>query len=130
MNKIGPAVRKIREIKNLTQNYIARQLQVSRSWYIQFECGEKDIKLDMLRKLSEIFQMKTDEILRFAEMEIKEILNPCEKTVIVREKDYEQSKILYEALLHEKDLRIAALESIIALQKLPKLNKKGHVSDL
>ena len=69
-------IKKIREFKNLTQEYIADQLGVSTRAYSKIESGETKLTIERLNQISEIFQIPAIEILGFND---KQIFNHCKQ---------------------------------------------------
>jgi Predicted transcriptional regulator len=53
--EIGENLRKIRESKNLSQQYVADYLGVERKTYLNWEAGESSIKSVFIPKLAELF---------------------------------------------------------------------------
>ncbi len=65
--KIGNKIKKIRELKNYTQEYMADRLGINQSGYSRIENDTSDITLSQIDKLSEIFNIKVDDLLNFDE---------------------------------------------------------------
>ena len=53
----------LRKEKGFTQQEIANYLQIDRSNYSKYELGKLEINIDMLRKLSKLYDVSTDYIL-------------------------------------------------------------------
>jgi transcriptional regulator with XRE-family HTH domain len=64
---IGQKIKKLRELKNLTQTHMAQQLGVSQSAYSKMELGESEVTYNRLEKISEILEMKPEEVISFNE---------------------------------------------------------------
>ncbi len=65
--KIGNKIKKIRELKNYTQEYMADRLGINQSGYSRIENDTSDITLSQIDKLSEIFNMKVEDLINFDE---------------------------------------------------------------
>ncbi len=65
--RIGHRIRKLRELKNLTQEHIAHELGMSVSGYGRIERDEVRLDSDKLMKVSEVLGVPVEEILRFDE---------------------------------------------------------------
>lgn len=65
-------IKKIRELKNLTQQYVANQIGVSRRWYIMMENEEATIREDKLQIISQLFNIGINELRNF---DNKNVLN-------------------------------------------------------
>ncbi|HNF47955.1 MAG TPA: helix-turn-helix transcriptional regulator [Chitinophagales bacterium] len=59
MQHIGDKVKKIRELKNFTQDYVAKQLNMSLANYSKIERDEIQLTIDRLEKFATIFQLKS-----------------------------------------------------------------------
>lgn len=58
MNAIGFNIRKIREKKGYSQDYMAQELEISQASYARLESEETKLSIDRLLKIAEI--LKTD----------------------------------------------------------------------
>ncbi len=67
MVQIGTKIKKIRELKNLTQEYMADQLNVSQSTYSRFEKEDSDLTLSQIQKVADILEVKPEDLLNFNE---------------------------------------------------------------
>ncbi len=120
---LGNKIKKIRELENLTQQYVAKHIGVSRRWYIMMENDEAIIKEDKLHIISQLFKIDKNELRNF---DNKKLLNSYldlastiqENEILKKEKcNYEKEILLYKALLKEKDLRILDLTDIINIKR-------------
>lgn len=68
-------VKNIRELKNLTQDYMASQLKLSVRAYSKIESGETQLTISRLNEISEILNVSPIEILGFNEKNIFNIQN-------------------------------------------------------
>lgn len=67
---IGQNIRKVRELKNLTQSYIARQLGISVAAYSRIERNKTSISLQRLQQIATVLGTDTATILNFNEQEV------------------------------------------------------------
>lgn len=65
--EIGTKIKKVRELRNYTQEYMAQKLEVSQSSYSRYEKDEGDLSLSELEKISEILGMKVEDLICFDE---------------------------------------------------------------
>ena len=72
---IGQKIKKLRELKNLTQTHLADQLGVSQSAYSKIELGESEVTFSKLEKISEALGMKPEEVIAFNESMVFNITN-------------------------------------------------------
>lgn len=65
----------LRQINSLTQDEIAKKINISRQWYIKFEKGLVKPTSEIVKKLSEFYQVSEDFIYKNKVPSIKEIEN-------------------------------------------------------
>lgn len=65
--RIGDKIKKLRELKGLSQENVAEELNMSATGYGRIERNEVDVTLDKLDKLSQILGMKVEDIITFDE---------------------------------------------------------------
>jgi transcriptional regulator with XRE-family HTH domain len=58
-------LRKIRELKNLSQEYLARELDISKRAYSMIENGETPLTTERLELICEILEIKPYEVYMF-----------------------------------------------------------------
>lgn len=63
MNELGKRIKEARTAFHLSQEYVARQLGVSRSAVADMESGKRKVSAMELKKLSELFLVSSDELL-------------------------------------------------------------------
>lgn len=62
---IGNNIKNIRELKNLTQEFVAEKLDISQSAYSRLEKGEIKISKEKLVQIAEILEVKPEDIKEF-----------------------------------------------------------------
>ncbi len=72
---IGQKIKKLRELKNLTQTHVAQKLGVSQSAYSKMELGETEVTYNRLEKISEILVMKPEEVILFNESMVFNVMH-------------------------------------------------------
>lgn len=72
MIAVGQKIRKIRELRNLTQNHMAEKLGLSQQGYGKIERDEADLSLSRLQEIASILEVTPENILGFDE---KYVLN-------------------------------------------------------
>lgn len=60
---IGNNLKKLRKLKNLTQDDVAKVLNVSRQAYSRYENNQRELSLSALCQLADLFEETTDTIL-------------------------------------------------------------------
>lgn len=58
-------IRKIRELKNLTREYVAEELKMSMSGYGKIERGEVDLTVTKLSEISKVLDVSVEFIFKF-----------------------------------------------------------------
>jgi len=69
-------LKQIRELKNLTQEYIAGQLSLTTRAYSKIESGETQLTINRLNEISKIIGVDPMEILGFDD---KQVFNNCKQ---------------------------------------------------
>jgi transcriptional regulator with XRE-family HTH domain len=123
--QIGQKIKKIRELRSYTQEYMAEQLGMSQTGYGNIERGETDINLNRMKQISEILGIKIQELFGFDEKAALLVgtmtHNNTANGVVYNNENFERERKLYEeqvALL--KDQVNMLKEEIIFLKKLIK----------
>lgn len=62
---IGNKIKNIRELKNLTQDYMAEKLDITQSAYSRLENGETKVSKEKLGQIAEVLEVKPDDIVAF-----------------------------------------------------------------
>ena len=93
---IGQNLRKIRELKGFTQEYIAKTLEISQRNYSRIEQNEVELTFSKLERISKILEVTPQQILGFDE---KIIFQNCTNAFGFNENYYacsEQEKRQYQ----------------------------------
>ncbi len=112
LDKVHLNVRKIRELKNLSQSYVADMLGISTRTYSKIETGETQLTLSRLKEICEVLGTSPEEVFEF---DVKMIFqnNPMNQQggefKAYNNTDVEHIERLYERLLQEKDRVIELL---------------------
>ncbi|MBD99368.1 MAG: transcriptional regulator [Verrucomicrobia bacterium] len=65
--EVGQNIRKIRELKGYTQEYLAKELEISQRNYSRIENNELELNLNRLEKISNILDVSPQQIMGFDE---------------------------------------------------------------
>lgn len=63
--KVYENIRKIRELKNLTREYVAAELKMSPSGYGKIERGDVDLTVSKLIEIAKVLDVSTEFIFKF-----------------------------------------------------------------
>ena len=72
---IGQKIKKIRELKNLTQTHLAQELGMTQSAYSKIELGETEVTFTKLEKISSTLGMKPEEVIAFNESMVFNVMH-------------------------------------------------------
>ena len=65
MNNIGTKIKNIRELKNYTQEFMAKKLQMTQAGYSKLERGETDIAYSKIEEVAKALGVTTEELVAF-----------------------------------------------------------------
>ncbi len=99
--KIGHKIKKLRELRNLTQEHMAKSIGLTQGAYSRMELGETEITYSKLEKISEQLGMKPEEVIAFNESMVFNVMNnqTGNGLVINNNQISEADKSLYEQLI-------------------------------
>lgn len=104
---IGYKIKNIRELKNLTQEYMAEKLDISQAAYSKLEKGTTKISQDKLEKIAEVLEVNPEDITNF---DNQKILNSYNNSIIGNNSNYNDVNIIRQ--LYED--KIALLEKLLS----------------
>lgn len=117
MNNVGINIRKLREKKGFSQEYVAQELGINQSTYGKIERENTKISIDRLMKISEILN---EDIINLLDLNPKNTFHQKnEGNGYVENINNENSELLkelkevYEKLIKSKDEQIELLKSLI-----------------
>jgi transcriptional regulator with XRE-family HTH domain len=82
---IGNKIRKLRDIKEYSQEYMAQKMGITASAYSKIERDETDITFNRLEEIAKILEVDTQTIMNFDEKQIFNFNNSHQNTVGNRE---------------------------------------------
>lgn len=95
-------IKSIREEKNLKQIEVATHIGVDKSAYSKIEKGTRSLTIDELQKMSELFNMTTDQILNYDGKIPKEIVIEDKSTVeqmnLIQQLDEEDKRTVFRII--------------------------------
>ena len=115
---IAKNIRKYRELKGFSQEYMAHQLSVNQSTYAKMENSSTKITIDKLFSVAKLLETDVSEIL---DLKNQTIYNQDLKDNSVGHQQvenlYQENKEVYQELLKAKDEQIALLKEQIIFYK-------------
>jgi transcriptional regulator with XRE-family HTH domain len=115
--KVGDRIKKLRELKNYTQQYMADQLELSISGYGKIERDETDISISRLEKIADVLGVDVHTILNFDEKHIFNFNNSREAFGIVHNNYSMQTELLEKMIQQYKEENAYLRELVKALAK-------------
>lgn len=112
MNKIGFNIRKIRESRGFSQEYMANVLDISQASYARLENEDTKVTVDRLYKIAEILETSIIDFFDTDKITIQNQNNYDYSNGLIQNMTVE-SKEVYEKLLQSKDEQIALLKKLI-----------------
>ena len=100
----------LRQINSLTQDEIAKKINISRQWYIKFEKGLVKPTSEIVKKLSEFYQVSEDFIYKNKVPSIKEIENQTAEHKTVK---YKINKDYGKLALADSGVAVAVAEPAV-----------------
>lgn len=123
---ISKNIKRFRENRDYTQEYIASKMGISQSAYRKFESGETEISLSKLEKIAEVLDIPLTEFLVSDDKFIYNNFNNYNKGTINNQPDITTE--LYDKIIIEKDKLIAS-KDIIILAKDAQINSLQRIID-
>lgn len=93
MKGIGEKIRKIRNIRGYSQEYMGIRLKMSQNNYSRIELDQINLTLKTLAEIAEVLEISTQEILNFNESKLFNAVQPDDMPVSVRN-NYQQTPLV------------------------------------
>ncbi len=111
--EIGIKIKKVRELRNLTQEYMAQQLNVSQSTYSRLEKEDGDLTVSQLNRIAELLEIKVDDLINFNEKIVFNNYATANQGYIINQNLSNKERELYEKTIKLLEGKIEFLEKII-----------------
>lgn len=92
--RVGEKIKKLRELKNYTQQYMADELELSLSGYGKIERDETDISISRLEKIAAVLDVDVNTILSFDERQVFNFNNNQNTMVSLRDQHINQMELI------------------------------------
>ena len=120
MNNISLNIRKLREKRGFTQEYMAAKLDVAQASYARMENGETKITIERLGKIAELLETDISELFDSSKVTIQNqnvegtYSNGYVENLHIENKEMHEKLIeQYEQRLKDKDEQIALLKKML-----------------
>ena len=112
---IGTKIKKLRELKNLTQEHMASVIGVTQSAYSRMEMGETEITYSKLERISSELGMKPEEVIAFNESMVFNVMhNQTGNGLIIQNHSLNnEERELYKQQIETLKEEVAYLKKII-----------------
>jgi transcriptional regulator with XRE-family HTH domain len=112
---IGTKIKKLRELKNLTQEHMANVIGVTQSAYSRLELGETDITYNKLARIAGELGMKPEDVIAFNESMVFNVMhNQTGNGLIIQNNTLvNEERDLYKLQIETLKEEVAYLKKII-----------------
>lgn len=125
-NPLGQKIRKIRELKGFSQEYVSSKLQVSQNALSKIENGHIKINESKLDRIAKIFGITVEDILNFSERIVFHNSKQLTHANIINDNPHSKIEELYERIIEQ--LKTENQDLRIRLQKVKKpINKVSFI---
>jgi len=112
--EIGEKIKKIRELRNYTQEYLAQKLQMSQAGYGKIERNESELSYPRLLKIANVLSVSIENIINFNEKMIFSVMhNQTSRDYVVNHGLPDKERKLYEQIIEQQKEEILFLKKII-----------------
>ena len=116
--EIGEKIKKLRELRDYSQDYVAKKLKITQGAYSRMEQGEIDVTFSRLEKVAEVLEMPVAKLVGYDDKQMMtNYITQSDNCTI--NGDILSNKLFVEELKKQYDLRILSLENeVIRLHSL------------
>ena len=113
---IGHKIKKVRELKNYTQEHLAEKLGMSLAGYGKIERDDTDVPFSRLEQIADVLGVRVEDITSFDEKYIFNLNNNKFKDFIVHNQVSEKERELYEKNIKNLEDKILLMEKLYKIQ--------------
>ncbi len=116
INNIGKTIKKLRELRNYTQEYMAEQLSMSQTGYSKIERNETDISISKIQEIAKVLNITFEDILGFDEkLNFFNNITNNEQSVqtILYSNTFDRERKLYEERIQAQEKEILFLRGLL-----------------
>jgi len=111
MITIGNKIKKVRELRNFTQGYVAEKLKMTQAGYSKIEQGIVDVSYSKLEQIAKVLNTQVQDIITFDEKQI--ITNQLNNHSTITDSYIFSDKLVLEIIEKNFESRITSLEKEI-----------------
>lgn len=120
---LGQKIKKLRELKNLTQEFVASEIGMNQGSYCKIESGATDIPFSKLVQIASILGLQPEDIISFNEKMVFNIMHNKKASGLTINQVSLNEKKLYEEYIQTLKSEITYLKG--AMDKLLKAISKN-----
>jgi transcriptional regulator with XRE-family HTH domain len=111
---LGNKIKKLRELKNLTQEHMATALGMNQSAYSKIESGASDVSFTKLEKIASVLGLKLEDVLSFNEQMVFNVMNnQTGNGLVINNSISENEKVLYIEQINSLKEEVVHLKKIL-----------------
>lgn len=113
--KIGEKIKKMREFRNFTQEYLAKALEMTQAGYSRIERDEVELSLSRLEQVAKILNVTMEEVLGFDANKLSFNTNANDHCVVYQNQNglAENERKLYESRIEAQQKEIDRLHELL-----------------
>lgn len=114
--RIGEKIKKLREFRNFTQDYMAKSLEMTQAGYSRIERDEVDLNVTRLQQIAKLLNVEMGEVLGFNTQNLSFNTNANDNCIVYQNQTQnllESERKQYEVRLAEKDKEIERLHTLL-----------------
>ena len=114
--KTGLKIKKLRELRNYTQEFMAEKLSMSQTGYSNIERDETDVSLSRLQQIAKVLEIKLQDLLGFDEkmMFVGSMTNNnSAQGIIISSETFERERKLYEEQIKQLKEEVTFLRGLV-----------------
>jgi transcriptional regulator with XRE-family HTH domain len=113
--KIGEKIKKLREFRNFTQEYVAKMLNMTQAGYSRIERDEVDLNLSRLEQIASLLNVSIDDVLGFDSRKLSFNTNAKDHCIVYQHQQglADSEKKLYELRIETLEKEITRLHSYL-----------------
>ncbi len=110
---LGQKIKKLRELKDYTQQYVAEKLEITQSSYSKLETGTVDIPFSKLEEIATALGISVEDIISFNENMVFNIKNNKKANGLVINQISQNEKKLYDEYIESLKVENSYLKNMI-----------------
>ena len=112
--EIGHKIKKVRELRNFTQEYMATQLSLSQEGYSKIEADKTKVSLERIEQIAKVLNIDLLDLLNFDEKYVFNNFSSFQQNIKNEYgKSTEVEKELYERIIEQQKTEIEFLRNIL-----------------